>query len=270
MRNTEGGPSSSDGTGSSGAASSTSGSTSSPVTGNAGCEQPWGDPVVYYRFDECTHQVADLMRSGLDATLVAGRCEFGGDLGEALGGIWSSGGALACPRGEVGCARVDVGDPPATTFLTLSLWVKAIDWAHCPTEHGECWILTREDDEPSEGYRLLSDGGTYTFSIGGTAAQARGPAVVPNGRWHHVVATYDGTEATVYIDGVPGPSRALSGETASGEPLWIGGPTMGPVREPAHPDDVQIDEVLVWDEALTPAEVNALHYRYRNCGRPTI
>lgn len=73
--------------------------------------------------------------------------------------------------------------------------------------------------------------------------------------WHHIAATYDGTVAYVYIDGVPVGINKFSAKLLnSSAPLTIGqkNPPGGPL---AGSFLGLIDEVRVWNRALTQAEI---------------
>jgi prepilin-type N-terminal cleavage/methylation domain-containing protein len=68
-------------------------------------------------------------------------------------------------------------------------------------------------------------------------------------RWTHVAATWDGTTARLYADGVQVATRAVSGVLTGGSgPLRIG-------THSIHPFQGRLDEVAIYDRALTPAEV---------------
>ena len=74
--------------------------------------------------------------------------------------------------------------------------------------------------------------------------------------WHHIVVTKDGSTATIYIDGVAeDTTEAYSGNSYhSDEPLTIGGETS------MHDMfDGKIDEVAIWSDDLSAAEVAALY-----------
>ncbi len=81
--------------------------------------------------------------------------------------------------------------------------------------------------------------------------------------WHHVVGTFDGTAATLYVDGVAAGSAAVTGayqpqtgnvlEIAQGEPgdnLYFPG---------------QLEEAAVYGTALSPAQVQR-HYSVGTTG----
>ena len=76
-----------------------------------------------------------------------------------------------------------------------------------------------------------------------------GTTSLADGQCHHVAGTYDGTTATIYVDGVPAGSANYNYNTI-GSAFYIG----------AHPqagwfEDFFLDEVSVWNYAKTAAEI---------------
>jgi hypothetical protein len=86
-----------------------------------------------------------------------------------------------------------------------------------------------------------------------------GGQALPIGQWVHVAATFDGARAVVYVDGRPVAQQAYARPTgADPSRLLVGG------RPGAPPDSVaerltgRLDEVMVYERALSPAEIAAL------------
>jgi hypothetical protein len=87
---------------------------------------------------------------------------------------------------------------------------------------------------------------------------------VDDGQWHHVCGVFDNGEATIYIDGDPEPS-ASSGSTYGRGNLRYG--FIGKNSEATgfhdpvpggNPIDGDIDDVRIYDHALTPEEIREL------------
>lgn len=94
-----------------------------------------------------------------------------------------------------------------------------------------------------------------------------GGAVVTAGEWHHIVGTYDGAQLQLYVDGLAwGNPSFRSGSIKpmeSGSFLAIGsedGRTSEPLLEPRYFHG-QIDEVAIYNRALTSNEVHNLFKR---------
>ncbi len=102
------------------------------------------------------------------------------------------------------------------------------------------------DESPSESL-LPAGGGTFD----GTTKHADARQPDPVNRWSHAALTYDGETLVLYVNGTRVSSRATSGAILrTTDPLWIGG---------NHPYGEYfqglIDEVRVYDRALSPGEV---------------
>lgn len=70
--------------------------------------------------------------------------------------------------------------------------------------------------------------------------------------WHHLVGTYDGEEARIYIDGQLDSAKPFVGDLApNGQEFWIG---MRNTNKPIPATGI-IDEVRVYDRALSAAEI---------------
>jgi hypothetical protein len=81
-----------------------------------------------------------------------------------------------------------------------------------------------------------------------------GTTLVGLNEWHHVVGTFDGTSLRLYVDSVeePGSPVAYTGPINDDDlPVWIGANAAWSGRGFVG----RIDEVLVYDVALSPAEV---------------
>jgi hypothetical protein len=103
---------------------------------------------------------------------------------------------------------------------------------------------------PRSGAPLVpAAGGTFSGSI----MHVSGVRAEPVGRWTHLAVTYDGAVLRLYVDGAEVSSRAVSGEVLrTSDPLWIGGN-----RPYGEYFRGVIDDVRVYDLALTPSEVRA-------------
>ena len=74
-----------------------------------------------------------------------------------------------------------------------------------------------------------------------------------DGDWHHVVATYDGSERALHVDGVEVARAAASGRNVpSANQFSIGGSATGTSRN----FDGGMSEVGIWNRALSSAEVS--------------
>ena len=200
-----------------------------------------------------------------DDPKASGRDEFGTNYGQVSGAVPVSG------RSGVGMEFDGLGsvvtvpkDPSLdiTNAITLSAWIRADAWG------AEAWSSTivGNDEELSgapKGYCLRVGGnGILSFvqahvsSWPETRTPAGGMSV---GTWHHVAGTFDGTMLRAYVDGVERSSFGITPSTlyVSASSLGIGRGTSALTQDRAF--DGRIDEVAIFDEALTGDEVKHLY-----------
>ena len=101
-----------------------------------------------------------------------------------------------------------------------------------------------------EGRLRVSDGGEFTIV---TAENS-----IVSETWHHLALTYDGSNVILYIDGIEAGSTEASGQiTNESVPLKIG----SLVFDYTNFDlDGQVDEVSLWNLALTEQEIQNYMY----------
>lgn len=103
-------------------------------------------------------------------------------------------------------------------------------------------------------------GGVYqaNFTIDGVDHQLTGKTPAHDGSWHHVVATYDGQHARLYIDGNLDQTLAIEGRLGWGtnSPLYIGNLTFN-FTTTSFPGD--LDEAAIYGRALTEEQIRD-HY----------
>jgi hypothetical protein len=140
----------------------------------------------------------------------------------------------------------------------------------------EAWF--RGDSSPGQWRYIISKGGSqcrsssfglYSAVNGGLGFYVLGespdeyavsPLAAPgvwNGKWHHAVGSYDGSRVRLYVDGVQ-----VGSGTPWSTPIQYGIPSkgiyIGAYRGTCDlPFVGDIDQVRIWDGALTPAEIAA-------------
>ena len=110
------------------------------------------------------------------------------------------------------------------------------------------------------GYMLYaSDANTWQLWLGtgGAFAKLIGPAVTLNA-WTHLVATYDGTTARLYVNGALAASANLTYSPNTTRPLRIGGGKTETVSDYEFPG--RLDEIAVYATALNATRILA-HYQ---------
>ncbi|WP_245903019.1 LamG-like jellyroll fold domain-containing protein [Salinigranum rubrum] len=212
-----------------------------------------GDSLVsYWPLDE------DSGTTGSTVTDVAGPHD--GTLVGANGGDDGVFGRTAYDFARPNDEYVDLGDVDAgddTDRLTISAWFNAESFSdHDPRivskAHGESagdhiWMMSEDGNELR--VRLRTDGSTQTHY---------GPSI-STGTWTHGVMTYDGSQVCVYVDAGTPDCFAQSGSIpASDDPTYLGAST-GDSGGVDRFWDGQIDEVRIYDRALSESEVQTLH-----------
>lgn len=139
-----------------------------------------------------------------------------------------------------------------TSGLTLEAWVY-------PTGPLPRWpTIIMKEQEGQLVYVLYGNADTNQpdthLYIAGALRDARGTSQIPQNTWTHLAATYDGVTIRLYVNGVQAGTRPFAGAVAtSGGPLQIGGNHIWTDENFTG----RIDEVRIYDRALSAAEINA-------------
>ncbi len=202
-------------------------------------------PVAYWSLDDTTlmgSTVADVMGNH-DGTAQATVGGFAGVVAEALGF-----------DGVDAWVRVEhSADLEPSDEGSMAVWVR---FTTPPSWAGRLMTIIDKGGFSTD-YTLLADSADdlLRFYVGQSVVAASTTTVTAN-VWMHVAVTYRARDAIrIYVDGV------LEGETTIGvrmqddQALVIG---EGPYFGGRHFAGV-VDEVAVWNEALTPEVVAALH-----------
>lgn len=161
--------------------------------------------------------------------------------------------------------RVNLGNGITTalsggTKVSVEAWVK-------PSSVSGLGCIIGNYSTGTSGLQILlrrSGNSYYEFWVGngGSWYNTNSVATPSLNVWQHVAATWDGTVAKIYVNGV------LSGTTtpamstlgnASNNPVWLGSNTIN------ENFAGNIDEVRIWNVARTQCEINS----YKNCEIPT-
>jgi hypothetical protein len=209
-----------------------------------------GTAVATYRFVE---------GEGTVVTDGSGR----GNTGTLGGGVaWTTQGRVALGLRFDGSGYVTIPDAPSvnpTGGLSVAAWVKADYW------NGGSRIISkgRADDQ----YNLFNAGGMLNFRL--TLVGQIATPVPSAGAWHHVAATYDNATMRIYVDGVLAASAPAYGPLlTTTDPLYFGS-KVGPGGT-AHDSFVGVmDEVYVFERAITAAEVSALAHPFTEPDDPS-
>ena len=205
--------------------------------------------VAYYAFDEKTGTtVHDGSGNGHD--------------GDLTGGTWSNGRIEGAAAFDGVDDRIDLGGLDiAGNGLTIACWFRADDYANEDgrlvskatgiMEADHYWMLSTTSSGGQIRLRFrLKTGGTTSTLIAGSGNLAAST-------WTHAAAVYDGSTMTLYKDGVPAGSVSKTGSVSVNPAVsaWIASnpPTAG-----SNAFDGLVDEVRLYNRALTPDEIAAL------------
>jgi hypothetical protein len=146
---------------------------------------------------------------------------------------------------------------------TLSAWVRytgvqndmTLDRWEVLEKAGAYWMNVRTNG-------LVRVGGFYGGCTNPAWQNFDSTRALKVNTWRHVATTYDGARLRVYIDGKAAGSKAITGRTCvSGQPLAVGAknaPAKG-LLEAFW--DGRLDDVRIYDRALSVAEIGQLAVR---------
>ena len=135
------------------------------------------------------------------------------------------------------------------TGFTISAWIK-----RDPTDSGIKSILSKRNTSYSQGFdlRVLGNRRIQLGWKNGSNQVLNAPTLVPDDEWHHVAAIYDGSTASIYIDGVFSASANLTPPIDTDDSFNIAAAGKGSTVQHFKGN---IDEVRVWNRALTPNQL---------------
>jgi hypothetical protein len=210
--------------------------------------------IGYWRFEEGAGGVArdasgnhnDCLLRGLPARWTVG--PLGGAL-ELTGDNW-----LECPKVDA-AAKL-------SRELTIAVWVKRTG----VEAHIRALVSRQLNVGPTDHFQLGFRGERVLLKNLARRSGTADPSGLERGRWYHVTGSFssDGT-ARVYVDGAEVASRQLPARSILGggrNPIVLGAAFNGVGRHrPAERLRGVLDEVMIYDRALSPAEVRALFDR---------
>jgi len=200
-------------------------------------------PLTYFRLDEssgnATDQINSLTATNTSATYAAAKLNNGATYG--------------------GTAFHTITDNAAlkpTSDISFGGWVNFTS-----TASYQMLIAKGENAGDTRSYEMRAFASTTQIEVqmkmGGATAQCRTTAGIGTATWKHVIFTRTGTTQVIYVDAV---AVALSSNvTQSGtidystDDLWFG------QRNGGLRFNGRLDEIGIWNVALTSAEVTSLY-----------
>ena len=170
--------------------------------------------------------------------------------------------------GLTGNEYVDCGNPSQLDFGTGSWTVSA--WVNAPSSTDQMNVFSKGGDSGGGIRYVLAVGEnddhlvTLTLDDNATKEQSTGSVVVDDDQWHHLVGIRDGGNMRIYVDGFQdGSDNALpdgydlSGTSQANAYIGVGWNFETSVVQKFFVG--VIDEVRVYNYALSPAEVRSLY-----------
>jgi hypothetical protein len=180
-----------------------------------------------------------------------------GTIREAVRTAGRSGGALRFDGVNDWVTVADHATLDLTTGMTIEAWVRPAamsGWETVVTKErsgGYAYALYAQDGAPLAGGAAVPSG---NVRVGTADRTLRGTTQVPTGQWTHLATTYDGAVQRLFVNGIEVSSRTQTGTIAvTAGALRIGG-------NAAWADEFfegDIDDVRIYNRALSPAEVQA-------------
>ena len=132
--------------------------------------------------------------------------------------------------------------------LTVSVWVKTTT----PGPNARM-ASSRDTGAPNNGWVLWLDAGVPKLLIDTSAGGVNAIALasISDGKWHHVLGSWDGGDARVYVDNVEGTSAALAGAITKAIVTRIGQGTQTELWFFTG----EVSEVIICSAAATSADV---------------
>ena len=142
--------------------------------------------------------------------------------------------------------------------LTVGAWVRP------DTLGGVDAVLSKRDTAGNPIYRLSVDGGTgeavATVRVGGAGVTARGGSIGA-GTWHQLLATWDGAELVLHVDGAEVDRVAATGALAVDVDTPV---VIGNTSAAGAGFDGRIDHVVVTGQVTPPDRVTTDHTAVTN------
>ena len=209
-----------------------------------------GNPIVHWKLDESSGTVAaDSSGNAIDGTWAGLSGAPGWMPGDGI-----DGGSVLFSGGNADVFINDAFTSIEGTPLTLSTWVKT-------RTEGKKGLVYLGNGATGNSYYLMNVlSGAGRATARNTIENATPGIIINDGEWHHVLSVYvSPTERHVYVDGVLGGSNTAEVSEVNLTRFGVGGLTRGNPHVPVDLIDGQIDDVAVWDRALSPVEAAALN-----------
>ncbi len=153
-----------------------------------------------------------------------------------------------------------IDDPGNNSPLDLATELTVTSWIY-PRSYPRSGLMSIVSKDENFEYHLNTNG-TVNWWWGGGSNEMNSTTAVPLNTWSHVAIVYQDGSQQIYINGVLAGTHSDTGTlTTQNDPLFIG----TDLGFNSRSFDGYIDEVRVYDGAMTQAEVNALYSERHAC-----
>lgn len=211
--------------------------------------------VAWWKLDEQEGAwAADASGNSLKASL-KGTPRWAGPRTPDGGGLQFDG-----SRNSVQCD--DAKEVASHENLSVAVWFKgpaendAEDRSRVLASKGEAWELVRNGKDSAVSLSLAGPRTPEKSRYQGRMPNLSSKRKLNDGHWHHVVGTFDGNRAVLYIDGSEEEAVEASGTLAlTSAPVTLGDSAVSPGQF----FDGALADARIYSRALTAEEVRALH-----------
>jgi hypothetical protein len=168
--------------------------------------------------------------------------------------VWSPGWFGSCLYSDASSGRVSIGDTPSLDILgsiTVSVWIKQLG-AH---QGGFGVIVSKRELSVANSYEMIVAGDDVRFIID-TSTSAYSQAIdIPLNVWYHFVGTWNQATISLYQNGILVDSDAKTGSMSNVTTSF----TIGGTNIPNYSFNGLIDNVQIWNRALSASEIAQLY-----------
>lgn len=204
-------------------------------------------PVAYWRFNAASpgHDEVGAFDATFIGTCVPSAGALAGDTDNAM-------------RFDGSTCYATISNAPAFPSkapFSVEMWVR-----DTRTDTYQVYFMyeTRIGNGPLDGYSVLINdtNGVYVERIVNQAGQVTNDAPITANQWLHIVATYDGANIAMYFDGAQiGPSKSAPDTMA----IYAAPGSIGAIYDGASKLNGDLDELAIYDHALTPGQIAKHH-----------
>lgn len=210
--------------------------------------QTFAAPVAHWNFDEGSGTVAGDSVGGNNATLVNGP-------------VWSTDRPATSFPNFYALSFDGVDDyalrsgvvTTVTDNVTLTAWVK---WKgrNVSTSGAQAIVYNGNSDNSGYGIYMWSDGRVFIL-VGGVAFVDTNIVLAADNRWRHLAAKREGGTWAIFLDGV---QQTVTANSTAAPHVPLGSLTIGGNNMIAESFNGLIDDVRVYDNALSSSDISAL------------